>query len=505
MNEELEALMKEKYSLISPKLLIICSLVNLVLAGLFLIYFQSPWGWLQATYANSNSPSLIDALALIQLFWLAFTFDQIFRYFFDRFNSSIRSKSIPLVSAQIVTVVLYVLAALATYLLFFQYPLTSLVAASGAVTLGLGYLFKNLIQDMVISLQIQSDGLVAVNDWILLTTNHQPTTYQILDIDKRMVTLQQVDGYQELVRNSIFYDLRIINLSRQTHGSKRSVKLIVASVFSELKVTQVLVNVMDFLANRHNFISKKHDCRILEVEPTKTSFLVDYFCSPDKSELATNHLVREAALRFLKCAGLVHLGALDSDKSDTWHLQDYCGVQFIAMNRQQELFSRLFGVHAYSFLTALNIEELKQLSKNIELDCIEAGQKIINFGDDDDCLFVISEGVVEVTLSDSSTSTTHKISLWPGDCFGEMSLLTGEKRSADVVAIKDCSLIRIDKSSFAPLLESNLELADALAQSIVKRNQSVLNSQQDSQVFSEVKQSLIQRIYSFFKLVSISR
>ena len=42
----------------------------------------------------------------------------------------------------------------------------------------------------------------------------------------------------------------------------------------------------------------------------------------------------------------------------------------------------------------------------------------------------------------------RKIPLGPGDFFGEMALLSGERRSADVTAVDYCDLLILDQHDF---------------------------------------------------------
>ena len=48
--------------------------------------------------------------------------------------------------------------------------------------------------------------------------------------------------------------------------------------------------------------------------------------------------------------------------------------------------------------------------------------------------------------------------LQPGDCFGEMSLVDGEPRSATIVATTDLRMLVVDRSNFWRLLDETPEL-----------------------------------------------
>jgi CRP-like cAMP-binding protein len=56
-----------------------------------------------------------------------------------------------------------------------------------------------------------------------------------------------------------------------------------------------------------------------------------------------------------------------------------------------------------------------------------------------------------------------------GDYCGEMSLLTGEPRSATVVARTDCEMWEIDKSTMGELLQENETLVQKLGEILAER------------------------------------
>lgn len=69
------------------------------------------------------------------------------------------------------------------------------------------------------------------------------------------------------------------------------------------------------------------------------------------------------------------------------------------------------------------------------------GQTIVRKGEMSREMYLLLDGKAEVMLDQKREHT-----LKPGEIFGEMAFVTGEKRSADVVASEDVSLLRIDHS-----------------------------------------------------------
>ena len=87
---------------------------------------------------------------------------------------------------------------------------------------------------------------------------------------------------------------------------------------------------------------------------------------------------------------------------------------------------------------------------------------IVREGDPGDALFIVEAGLVEVFLHSATGETTVLTRLGPGEAFGEMSVLTGEPRSAGVRAIAPTIVRVVPRDGFlqaaaeTPLLLFNL-------------------------------------------------
>ena len=78
----------------------------------------------------------------------------------------------------------------------------------------------------------------------------------------------------------------------------------------------------------------------------------------------------------------------------------------------------------------LTPEQREALVLHFQPYTAEPGERIIRAGDLADALYLISKGEVEVTVDGQQISTRG-----PGEFFGEMALLSGGRRSADITAL----------------------------------------------------------------------
>jgi CRP-like cAMP-binding protein len=116
----------------------------------------------------------------------------------------------------------------------------------------------------------------------------------------------------------------------------------------------------------------------------------------------------------------------------------------------------------------LSDEQLDSLLPRGRVVHFGRNETIIQQGDNGDSMFIVVQGDATVTATrDGQTKQIATISA--GDCFGEMSLLTGELRSATVVAETDCELVEIDKTVIAQSLKENPDLLAQLSELLARR------------------------------------
>lgn len=111
----------------------------------------------------------------------------------------------------------------------------------------------------------------------------------------------------------------------------------------------------------------------------------------------------------------------------------------------------------------------RRLAAAVREEIFAAGEPIVRQGEVGTNMFVIEEGRVAVSVTADTGSVTQVAEFGPGDFFGEMSLLTGEPRSATVTALVETRLLTIDKEIFRPCLEAEPRLAEALERCLVGR------------------------------------
>ncbi|MBV8083684.1 MAG: Crp/Fnr family transcriptional regulator [Chloroflexi bacterium] len=113
--------------------------------------------------------------------------------------------------------------------------------------------------------------------------------------------------------------------------------------------------------------------------------------------------------------------------------------------------------------------ELDALSQTLRPRHYAKGDLIFQQGDPGDAFYVIESGEVKIVLTSADGREAILAILGPGHFFGELSLLDGEVRSADVLAKEDCTLLLLHRGDFRPFLRSHPDAAEALLAVLSRR------------------------------------
>jgi small-conductance mechanosensitive channel/CRP-like cAMP-binding protein len=132
---------------------------------------------------------------------------------------------------------------------------------------------------------------------------------------------------------------------------------------------------------------------------------------------------------------------------------------------QAEAFSILRGERLFDCLSE---DQLNQMVNQALLKLFGRGEPVIEEGAAGDSMFVMLRGAANVFISKNG-SKIQVARLGAGDCFGEMSLLTGEPRSATVRADGDCYVMEIGKPVMAEVLSAAPSCMEQLSQLLAQR------------------------------------
>jgi serine/threonine-protein kinase len=98
-------------------------------------------------------------------------------------------------------------------------------------------------------------------------------------------------------------------------------------------------------------------------------------------------------------------------------------------------------VHHLKFFQGFSEDHVREVVSLSHLIKVDKGKAIVSEKEINDTFYIIMSGQAKVRKDDRDIA-----SLGTGDCLGEMSLIGGQSRVADVIADTDCILLKISSS-----------------------------------------------------------
>ena len=473
------------FSLPKPVLAILL-VSNIIFAWWLNQKIGSYWGWTVVDLSTDLSINLATLLAVIQFALFGVSIDMSIRTFVTSINSKLKEFQVPAIMVMAMTIGTYGIVGLLGFILLYDHSLSHILAAAGAVGLGAAYAFREPIADITASMQIQTDHLASINDSIEIVGDKD--VYKVTQIDHRMITLE--DKYHFLLRipTRQFLNWKYINITKQPskRGAKRRCTFTLTTHNDSNRVLSMMNNGMHYLRSKDERFYAGYSCEIESVNGGAFIYGVCYECHPSMSHYTSNHLVNEAMLHIFNAAAI----NINSDIA----IYKYIPTATDAMHR-------LLDIYRSSILKVLNDDQIQELAANVNLVRFEAGDQVIRLGEHAQSMYFISEGHLEVGIPGKEGKELIVASLWPGDCVGEMSLLTGEPRSANVYGKSSGILLEITKENLAPFFEASPQLIEKISQVLADRkskNEKAGSAEDDPESRLNRVKVLAQKIFKFF-------
>jgi cAMP-dependent protein kinase regulator len=107
-------------------------------------------------------------------------------------------------------------------------------------------------------------------------------------------------------------------------------------------------------------------------------------------------------------------------------------------------------------------EELIAVMKGLNLLSYEPGEIIMTEGEPGSSLYVLTTGAVRAYVINSFGSNTQVRTMEEGEFFGEISLLTGNPRTATITAAMHCELLELDRKTLDEISKDHPHVSDVV-------------------------------------------
>lgn len=347
-------------------------------------------------------------------------------------------------------------------------PLTVFTVLGGAIAIGVGFGAQAIINNFISGWILLAERQVNIGDLVEVDNS----VGHVRSIGARCTHVRRPDGIDLLVPNSQMLERTVVNWTLTDANVRTVVRVGVVYGSPVDKVAELIRTTVD----EHEKILKSPEPIVIFEDFGDNALIFDvYFWVYTTAEMELRRVrsdVRFTLDRLFRAAGIVvafpqrdvHLDtarplevrmlpAETCPAPATDAAVEPCSV---AMLRRVEP------------LRSLSAEELAQLAQAARACEYPNGAPIVRQGEAGSSLFILAQGLLRVTVH--AGGAERKVGqLLPGQFFGEVSLLTGEPRSATVTAVTHSIVYEIDHDMLAPVLQRRPEVVRKLSEALAAR------------------------------------
>lgn len=414
------------------------------------------------------------------------------RYVWDFYYEQKRQTPIPHFLREVVGGLIFLVALL--FILSSGYhaeaQLTGLLAGSGIVAIIIGFAGQNFFAGVIAGISIQINRPYKVGDWLQVGERFA----EVMEINWRSTRLRTNDAIYLDIPNNEMVSHAIVNLHYPTEVHAMRIRVGVEYKNAPNRVKDAL------------FRAASTADGVL-AEPKVKIFLVDF------AEFA---VIYEIKFYMGNHARINEIN--DAVRTNVWYelKRQRITIPFpirtlhverrAARTVQEDQEEARTILRDEPLFECLSDAQIENLVKEARLNHFGRGERVIQEGAEGDSMFLLLRGAAQVSVSKNGSSIPVA-TLNAGDCFGEMSLLTGERRTATVRAESDCYVMEISKPVMAEVIRDSPDCLERLSELLAKRkleNEGVIKEAasqgQNEKKEREYQASFLKRLQSFFEL-----
>ncbi len=380
---------------------------------------------------------------------------------------------------------------------------TTSALVSGVIALSLQATLGNILGGVA----LQLDGSIDVGDWIQLPDGQQG---KVIAIRWRHTVLETRNWDTIIVPNASLLAQNIVILGKRTGMPLQHRMWVYFNVDFRFPPSQVIEAVQSALwASPIEGVAADPRPSVIcfdfarEGRDSFASYAVRYWLIDLPNDDPTSSRIRTRIFGALRRAGIP--------------LARPTQTLFIAPDEDDSARAdrhkkrRIAAVQPVELFHSMTPEERDYVADHLHYAPFTAGETVTKQGSQAHFLYILCTGEVEVRRhGDESQAVKVVARIHAPGFFGEMGLLTGEPRGADVVALTDIECYRLDKDGLERILHDRPELAEQLSHMVAKRQIEMGSIREDMDAQARASSMvtaqghILDKIQSFFGLARTS-
>ena len=340
--------------------------------------------------------------------------------------------------------------------------ISGLVTTSAVLTAVIGFSLQDTLGNIMGGLALQTDKSIRVGDWIKVDQN----VGRVTEIRWRHTAIETRNWETVIIPNGFLMKAQVTVLGRRMDQAVQLRRWIYFNVDFRTSPAEVIQTVMDALPVEPIegvAAEPKLNCIFYEFKESYAVYAVRYWLTDLANDDPTDSAVRTRIYFALKRANI----PLSIPAQSVFVTED--NETRKVFKSGQEINHRLAMLNRVELFHNLTDPEKRSLAEHMRTAPFAKGEAMTRQGSEAHWLYILTKGSAEVDVQVDGAPRRAIAILHAGDFFGEMSLMTGAKRSATIIAREDSECYRLDKEAFHEILHQRPELAEQLSHLLAHR------------------------------------
>ena len=338
--------------------------------------------------------------------------------------------------------------------------LDKLLAGSAVITVVLGVALQATLSNLIGGVALQLSDAIRVGDWVQVGT----TQGKIKEIRFRHTFIETRDWDTLIVPNSVLLTQNVTILGRRQDQPIQHRMWVYFNVdfrYSPADVIRVVEDALRGAPIQFVAADPPPNCICFDFARDRRDsfayYAVRYWLTDLAADDPASSLVRVRLYSALKRANIplaLPAATVFVTQDDDAHAE---------RKALREHAKRLKCLDNVELFNPVIFEEKNELARRLVPAPFAKGEVITREGMEAHWLYILVEGQVEIRIGGVGENQTAITTVDAPSFFGEMGLMTGEKRTATVVARTAVECYRLDKAAFNQILLERPEIAQEMS------------------------------------------